>query len=294
MFERTGYIMILLFDVMLSATTMSSCINESDAGCVQYAARPGLIDSDGNEHSDTAVKSIKAYLFSEGKFDHEVKAESDGRFLVSFDGTKNTSLVMLGYPDNDSLSIKIPKEGEDIGNTSSLLLSSVGNLSPEGFYYGRLDYTISESNTIGKEVIVSMYAQRATIQIVVENLTAMYGSGGNYSIKLSGLRNAVDFDGTICGDSVTYSPKVTLDTNGNLCSEELNTLPTKKGEKLTVAIYRDGILECLSSRDNNGDFITLSGGDNKTVVIDVKQNAIFTGSTIDGWQYSSAGSTTGS
>ena len=284
MFKRTGYKMMLLCAVMLS-TAMTSCINESDAGCVQYAAKPYLVGGDGTVHSDAAVKSITAYLFSEGKFSHEIKSESDGRFLVSFDGTKTTTLVMLGYPDNDSLSVNTPKEGEDINEVSSSLLSINGNRSPEGFYYGCFNYAPSTLDTVSKEINIAMHPERATVRVVIENLYSRYGNGGNYSIELSGLRREVSFDGTIGGDSITYTPKTSFDAKNDLCSDVVNTLPTKNDESVTVKLYRNGMLLWNISEDSQDNSITLSGGDNKTVVIDVMRMtvALFSGSGINDW-----------
>jgi len=129
--------------------------------------------------------------------------------------------------------------------------------------------------------------------VVVENLISKYGSGGSYGIELSGLRSSVGFDGTIGGDSITYNPQTTFDTNNNLCSETVNTLPTKKDESVTVNLYRDGMLLWKISDDCQGNSITLSGGDNKAVVIDVMRMtaALFSGSAINNWNNIS-GSTT--
>lgn len=294
MFKRTDYKIMLLFDVMLSVTVMSSCINESDGGCVQYAAKPYLVGSDGSEHSDTAVKSITAYLFSGGKFSHEIKAESDGRFLVSFDGTNTTTLVMFGYPGNDSLNVNTPKEGDDISEVSAAVLKTRGNLSPEGFYYGCFNYVPSTLDTISKEVNIAMHPERATMQVVIENLHSRYGNGGNYSIELNGLRSEIEFDGTIDGDSITYTPKTSFDAKDNLCSDIVNTLPTKKGERVDVALYRDGIFMWQISEDNQGKDLTLSGGDNKIVVIDALRMTLvtFNGSNINDWNSTSGGSAT--
>lgn len=284
---------MLLCAVVLSAAVMLSCINESDAGCVQYAAKPILVGSNGTAHSDKAVKSITAYLFSNGKFDHTLNAESDGRFLVSFNGTKTTTLVMFGYPDNDSLSVNVPKEGEDIENVSSSVLKTKGNLSPAGFYCGVYNYTPSKSDTLKKEISVKLQSERATVKVVVENLTSKYGSGGSYSVELCGLRSSVCFDGTIGGDSIIYTPQTAFDANNNLCSEAVNTLPTKKDESVTVNLYKNGMLLWKISDDSQGNSITLSGGDNKAVVIDVMRMtvALFSGSTINNWSNVS-GSTT--
>jgi hypothetical protein len=294
MIKRTGYATTVLCAACLCVTALTSCINESDAGCVQYSAKPCLEYNDGVEHSDPAVKSVKAYLFSDGKFDHSVEAGSDGRFPVSFDGSKSTTLVMLGYPDNDSLSVNMPKEGESISEVSLSLLLSKGNLSPEGFYYGRFDYAPSTSDTLNKEISVALYSKRATVKVVVENLENKYGSGGNYSIELSGFRSKVSFDGTIGGDSVTYSPKVAFDNSNNLCSDAVNTLPTKKGEDVTVTILRDDVIIWQFSDDSQGNAITLLGGDNKVVVVDVthKEAMVFDGSSINEWQNEYGGSYT--
>jgi len=201
---------------------------------------------------------------------------------------------MLGYPDNDSLSVNTPKEGEDINEVSSSLLSINGNRSPEGFYYGCFNYASSTLDTVSKEINIAMHPERATVRVVIENLYSRYGNGGNYSIELSGLRREVSFDGTIGGDSITYIPKTSFDAKNNLCSDVLNTLPTNKGERVAVTLYKDGILVWQISEDNQGKDLTLSGGDNKIVVIDALRMTLvtFNGSNISDWNSTSGGSTT--
>jgi len=260
----------MLSMALLPVTSLASCIYDGEAGCMQYAIKPCLANNQGVQLSDTTVKSISAYLFTEGTFERAVTAESDGRFIVSFNKSHDSSLVLFGYPAGDSLSVNIPKEGGSIEGVAVTLLSSTGNSSPRGLYYGCFNYTPSSSVSAGKEISVSMCTERATVHVVVENLTAMYGSGGDYNIELRGLRNELEFNDTISGDSITYTPEASFDNKENLCSNAVNTLPTKTGDSLQVTIYRNDKLIWQSAKDGDGNYVTLSGGDDKALLVDVE------------------------
>jgi len=77
------------------------------------------------------------------------------------------------------------------------------------------------------------------------------------------------FGGSVAGDSVTYTPTVTFNSSDELRSEAINTLPTKTGEKVTILVYKGSDLIGQVSEDNNGNDITLSPGDDKSIVIDL-------------------------
>jgi len=270
MTERISY-MFKVLSLVLSITGLTSCIYDNEASCMQYAVKPFLADNKGVQRSDTAVKSIRAYLFTRGKFEREITTESSGRFIVSFNKRLKSSLALLGYPSGDSLSVRVPEEGESMDDAAATLLSSTGNSSPEGLYYGCFNYTPSSSVVpSSEEISVPMCTKRATVHVVVENLTEMYGSGGDYIIELRGQRNEVAFNDTIMGDSITYTPKASFDNKDNLCSDAVYTFPTKNGERIQVTIYRDDKLIWQSSKDSGGNGVSLSDGDDKALLVNVE------------------------
>jgi len=222
--------------------------------------------------SDSTVGNVKAYLFLNNKFERIVTAESGGKYLISFDGNAKATLVAFGNMNSDSVSIHTPNEGDDISTISVGLLSTRSSTSyfssPTYLFYGRFDYTsVSKGSTT--TALLPMYNQHARVHVVVKHLQTQFGSG-NYQIVLQGFRDAITFDGTITGDSVTYSPSAAFDTDDNYTSESVNTLPTKSDEYVTVSIYKDGELFWQTSTDSDGNKVTLAAEDDKCFVIDVE------------------------
>jgi len=261
-----------LLPIMLVLLLATSCVNEDNSNCVQYAITTQLVDKKGTVLSDSTVGNVKAYLFLNNKFERIVTAESGGKYLISFDGNAKATLVAFGNMNSDSVSIHTPNEGDDISTISVGLLSTRSSTSyfssPTYLFYGRFDYTsVSKGSTT--TALLPMYNQHARVHVVVKHLQTQFGSG-NYQIVLQGFRDAITFDGTITGDSVTYSPSAAFDTDDNYTSESINTLPTKSDEYVTVSIYKDGELFWQTSTDSDGNKVTLAAEDDKCFVIDVE------------------------
>ena len=251
----------------------TSCVNEDNSNCVQYAITTQLVDKSGTVLPDSTVGKVNAYLFLNNKYDHIVTAESDGKYLISFDGNTKATLVAFGNMNSDSVNIHTPNEGDDISTISVGLLATRSNASyfssPTYLYYGRFDYTSTTSGST-TTALLPMYNQHARVHVVAKHLESQFGSG-NYQTVLQGFRNAITFDGTVTGDSVTYSPSGALDNNDVYTSEAVNTLPTKTDESVTVSIYKDGTLLWQTSTDADGNKVTLAAGDDKAFVIDVQK-----------------------
>ena len=262
-----------LFTSLLLMCFATSCVNEDNSNCVQYAITTQLVDKAGTVLPDSTVGKVNAYLFLNNKYDHIVTAESDGKYLISFDGNTKATLVAFGNMNTDSVNIHTPNEGDDISTISVGLLatrSSASYLSsPTYLYYGRFDYTSTTSGTT-TTALLPMYNQHARVHVVAKHLQSQFGSG-NYQTVLQGFRDAITFDGTITGDSVTYSPSGALDHNDVYTSEAVNTLPTKADESVTVSIYKDGTLLWQTSTDADGNKVTLAAEDDKAFVIDVQK-----------------------
>jgi len=249
-----------LLAVMMSALLgLASCINEDDSQCVQYTIMTKVVDSNGNTLSDTVAGRLHAYLFLDGKYDHTVTAEPDERFLLSFDGSKKASLIIVGSKTGGT-NIAPPYEGEDIDSVM------VHTSSPEGVYYGQFDYTSQNHDSISS-VTVKLVEMHAVLRVAVRELHEYYGNG-NFSVKLSGLRNSLSYDGAVTGDSITYSPTSSFISDEVLLTDSVNTLPTATNETVTIGIYKNGEQIWRSNEDNTGKTITLNAGDNKVVTID--------------------------
>jgi len=269
--KYTG-IMTSLFIPLLVMWLATSCVDEDNSNCVQYALTTQLVDKSGDVLPDSTVGSVKAYLFLNNKFDHIVTAESDGKYLISFDGNTKATLVAFGNMNSDSVNIHTPNEGDDISTISIGLLATRSASyfsSPTYLYYGRFDYTSTTSGST-TTALLPMYNQHARVHVVAKHLQSQFGNG-NYQTVLQGFRDAITFDGTVTGDSVTYSPSGALDNNDVYTSEAVNTLPTKTDESVTVSIYKDGTLLWQTSTDADGNIVTLAAEDDKAFVIDVQK-----------------------
>jgi hypothetical protein len=262
-----------LFTSLLLMWLTASCVNEDNSNCVQYAITTQLVDKAGTVLPDSTVGKVNAYLFLNNKYDHIVTAESDRKYLISFDGNTKATLVAFGNMNSDSVSIHTPNEGDDISTISVGLLATRSSAnyfsSPTYLYYGRFDYTSTTSGST-TTALLPMYNQHARVHVVAKHLQSQFGSG-NYQTVLQGFRDAITFDGTVTGDSVTYSPSGALDNNDVYTSEAVNTLPTKTDEYVTVSIYKDGTLLWQTSTDADGNKVTLAAEDDKAFVIDVQK-----------------------
>ena len=262
-----------LFTSLLLMCFATSCVNEDNSNCVQYAITTQLVDKAGTVLPDSTVGKVNAYLFLNNKYDHIVTAESDGKYLISFDGNTKATLVAFGNMNTDSVNIHTPNEGDDISTISVGLLATRSSASyfssPTYLYYGRFDYTSTTSGST-TTALLPMYNQHARVHVVAKHLQSQFGSG-NYQTVLQGFRDAITFDGTITGDSVTYSPSGALDNNDVYTSEAVNTLPTKTDESVMVSIYKDGTLLWQTSTDADGNKVTLAAEDDKAFVIDVQK-----------------------
>lgn len=260
------------------ACFMVGCIEEDGSNCVQYTVTTELMDKDGNILSDSIINGLNAYLFIDGRFDHIVQQESNGQYLVSFNGTSDVSVVTLGNVDNDSLLVTNPEVGDSIGNISVRLIGStrsgsVMSISPPGYlFYGRFDYTSADKGSTA-QVKLPLYNQHARLHVVINNLQGQYGSG-SYTMKLEGFHDAITFAGEVTGDSISYEPGGSIDATGNYISEGINTLPTKKGEHVRLTVYKDGNQLLQTSTDTDGNELTLAAGDDKTMILDVSRTDV--------------------
>ncbi len=263
---------IFLIIILLIMPMMASCINEDESECVQYAVTAQDVDGKGDVMSGTEIKGREALLFINGRFNREVSAESDGRYLISFDGGEQATLAMFDNVSNDSINMKEPAVGDSISNISvtknvSARASSGTQSMPKYLLYGRFDYKPSNK---GETTAVSLllHNECARVHVVMKNMRERFGNG-NYTVKLEGFRDCIAFSGEVTGDSVSYEPGGTFDNDGNYFGNAVNVLPTKNGEYVTVSVYEDGNLLLSVAKDVNGHPVALSAGDDKCILIDV-------------------------
>lgn len=277
-----------LFSLLL--LTLSGCIDDNGSSCVQYNVGVRLTDKSGAVLPDSVAGSIKAYMFLDSKYSHEISAEPDGHYYLSFDNSRAMQLVAIGTGTGDSVSLIPPISGEDIGSVCARLKSSiygaaknnaakgrsttVTEVTPVNYIcYGSFSYEPSSTAKDSIMATLTMTNKNVRIHIVIRHLLTQMGAG-RYTVRLDGFRNALAFDGTVKGDSVSYEPVGRFDSDGSYITDIINALPTLPGETVTFTLYKDGSKIFSSNQDANGNAITLSPEDDKAIVADVGRMGI--------------------
>lgn len=272
----TKHILSLLLPWAAIVLPAACGIVEDGSMCVQYAVVPKPVTKTGQVLSDTLTAGMKAYLFIDGRFSRTVEPERDGRYLISFDGTAKASLVFFAATKADTATVRTPAEGERMEaaavKAGGLTRAGVqGQDSLSGIYYGRYDYS-SPTGSADLQVAVPVSNRCARIRVVIKRIVEYYGKGGGYTLSITGLRGSLNYDGTVTGDSVTYTPSAAFDAEGKLCTAPLKVLPNAMGEHLTLTLYKDGKMLWQSGVDQNRKPVTLSAGDDVVMIADVERN----------------------
>jgi hypothetical protein len=280
---RHSILSTFLFSLLLLVT--SGCIDDGGSSCVQYNVGIRLTDKSGDILPDSVAGSVKAYMFIGGKYSREVTSEPDGHYYISFDNSRTMQLVAIGAGTGDSVLLIPPTPGDDIGSVCARLKSSnavaaksnasqsrsttVTEVTPMNYIcYGSFSY---EPGSTAKDSVMAtlmMTNKNVRIHIVIRHLLSQMGPG-HYTVRLDGFRNALAFDGTIKGDSVSYEPSGRFDTDGEYITDIINALPTFPGETVTFTLYKDGNRIFSSNKDDAGAAITLTPEDDKAIVVDV-------------------------
>ncbi len=251
---------------------VTACIGEDMSSCAQYSVVTKVVDEEGNQIPTSSVRTLKAYLFLNGKFSEVLTSDANGRFNIAFESNTAASLVVLGATDSDCVAFHAPQKGEDIGNISlELTGNKEGSADTKSrVYYGRYDYAAQDRAT-NQSILLVVKNQQARICVVVKHLQAAYGNDNNYRVSLSGFRNALTFYGKPRGELIEYTPEVRFNASNHLESDAVNTFPTQADDHVEVSVYSGGTLLLQSDEDGDGNAISLAAGDDKVLVLDCSQ-----------------------
>ena len=258
--------------VLLYALSLSSCIYDDGSQCVQYTLTLKLSDTSGRALPDSLSGTIKAYMFVDGLYDRTIEQESGGISYVSFDGRSSVTFVAISSPGGDSLTLHTPTEGTKISNLWAELpqtRSSLVSRQPS-LYYGSLSYTPESMPSSTVSAVLPLYNKRSRVCVVVRHIVSQFGAG-DYGIRLSGFRRGISYGGETTGDSVTYNPRSRITRSGDLVSDTLSTLPTATSDKITETLIKDGKNATSFTTDDSGKPITIGGGEDRCIVIDVSK-----------------------
>ncbi len=213
------------------------------------------------------------------------RGEVDGSFKVSYDGKAGTaSLVTIGKASADSVNVHNPIEGEDIGNMAISVLTdskSGGYTLPSSLYYGRYDYDSQQARSKPIDTTLVMVNKPVILRVVIKNLKETFGDYSDYSVVISGFRTTMTFSGDISGDAIEYTPDYVYNSNNQLVTDPIRAFPTKKGDYVTVSVYRGKTTIWSTSLDENGDYVRLKSGEDKVLIVDCSRKTIFM--TVKAW-----------
>jgi hypothetical protein len=249
---------------LLMALSFASCgITEDESNCVEYQIIPKLYDSYGNLVPSSAAQKMKAYLYIDGKMFREVEPDANGNYHIRFEQGANVNFVCMAYSPSDSATVKLPAVGDSYNAVAETLAKSAANgnnYNAPAFYYGSQTF----NSNLSHDVVLPLRDQRSKIHVAVKGVPA----GGKYTVVISGFNSTVGADGTISGEKISYTSELTLDANGYWISDIFSTLPSKD---LVVTIYKDGKEFGTVTTNSDGSNIGVDNGDDKVVVIDLKQ-----------------------
>lgn len=82
----------------------ASCVREDVDGCVQYALDVRVVDSEGNDLTDSGIlEKAEVYLFNQKGFVRMVPAGISSAFLFGEDRDERLTLVAWGNVKEDTL-----------------------------------------------------------------------------------------------------------------------------------------------------------------------------------------------
>ncbi|WP_036878272.1 FimB/Mfa2 family fimbrial subunit [Xylanibacter oryzae] len=265
------YLILVAVTILLQV----SCIDENNDNCVQCSVVTSPKDSIGRILPDSVKGNMQAYLFINGKFDRIVTSDADGSYKISYDsGAGSATLVTIGSSSKDSAIVYTPKYGDDISKMSYSVLKDKtdgGYTLPSSLYYGRYDCTMTRGGTTVDTTIV-LSNQPAILRVVIKQLKESFGNYDDYKVVLSGFRSNLTFSGEVTGDSIIYTPPAHFNDNNEFVTAPVRTFPTKKGEYVTVSIYRGDKLIQTLDRDINGKKLSVGAGSDVVLVLDCFRN----------------------
>lgn len=268
---------IIIIPILSLLMSLTSCINDAENSRVQYSVGVRLVTKTGELLPDSVAGTVHAYMFLSGRFVQEVIPEVNGRYYICFDNSQPMQLVAVGAGTVDCFSLVTPSVGWDISSVCASLKypsesrssRSITEITPMHYLcYGSFGYTPGEVIKDSSTATLTMMNKNARMHIVIRHLLTQLGEG-KYTVKLTGFRDALAFDGSIKGDSVEYEPHGSFDSEGTYSTDIINAMPTAQGEHVTFSLYKDGNLIFTTGSDSDGNPIMLLPEDDKAIVVDM-------------------------
>lgn len=253
-------LVLLILELMLD-----SCIFDQYPDRKQYTLRVELVDSLGEQLSDSIASLYGVGCFVNGIYRETISKESDGKYRYAFLGEDDVTFVALACENPDEYLMTPPRDGMAIQNRWLQMNMPVGQNAPDAspVFYGSVNTHIS--GTQNENVCVKMQDVRAQVRIVAYNMLAKFGVD-NYRFVLERCSTGLAYDGSSCGEIADYDLAGKLSSDGNYRTESRHLLPSSEG--LRVRIYKgDGKMLFETDKDSQGNTLLLRPGTNNVIMI---------------------------
>lgn len=253
--------------------SLSGCVSENNCyrTVLKDFLKPQLVDSHGTAVTDSLAHLAGVYEFANGRFVGELTPQASGLYPLPVNDCDNIVVVALATHFVDDFNMHIPEKGSPDSDIWAELMRTTqkdNNVISGKLWYGSWIYPSGERPT--GTVILPMTNHAARLRLVVKHFTSKYEST-DCTVRVSGLGQSIGYDGNISGGSMTYNLTAHVNSDGELVSEYINVLPTPEGRKISIAVMQNG-----QSIINLGteDELTLSSGEDKTVIYDVSTSTL--------------------
>lgn len=261
-------VLSLMFSLTATALLLQGCVTEENCyhGLLSDGLRPTYYAADGSVEVDTVARIAGVYEFVNGTFRQALERRANGTYALPVNDCDNIQVVALATHISDDFNMQVPEEGTPMSSVwASLMSTTQGNLQVASgrVWYGCWTYPSGERLT--GEIPLPMTNRAARVSVVVDHLKEHYGEG-TYSVRVSGFRRSISYDGTLSGSVLDYRPRYAIE-NDRLTTAAVTALPAD-ANGITVEVLRDGKTALTVTTGQDGKPITLDAGEDKTVEID--------------------------
>lgn len=269
---KTGYITIICWLLLCSATLLSSCIKEDDRGTTKhYRLTVKAIDSDSEYIRD----NVFLYFFDgNGILEKIVKCELNTECDVEGAYKNRYSVIAFGYSADMQVPV-IPLgtsiEESQIVLPTSTFANNIIAASPGDIFYGRVD--LKEDCSDVKELIW-MRRKVATLSIITRNLQSeLNTTDEDFSYVVKQTYGTFDFNGVLEGNKVAYHPASHFNpVNKDLVAPMFYTFPSQGNDGFCIDIYKGSSLIQSYCTDKDENQLLLKEGQHTEVLIDFHKN----------------------
>jgi len=270
----------ILFSLM--PLLISSCIYEDRSDCAQATFIVDAVDTLGHELPSTVVSTQYVYFFEDNKFVREIPLDESGKYLLTYKGKSNVTLVAWGNLSSDSINVPSLAVGEDISALSlSLNQNSEGYSTGAPDLYSGVKDSLTESLSGGQNQVIElqMKSRVATLKVTANNLQKIFGTSSatvssqasvrasdDYYIEVRSPYNQLSFSGEPQGDPQIYLPNSSFNSSDSFSTNAFHIIPGGK-EPLELFIFKGNTELFSTTTDSSGLPLILKAGESKKIEI---------------------------